>query len=85
MPSLNTQQKPVLYLKRIAIIFAVIWTTIVIIGVGWHFFEGYHNALESASIQAAHSFEKDLLYRRWVAGYGGLYVPVTSQTRMDSS
>lgn len=36
--------------------------------------------LESAYIQAKIAFEKDILYRRWNAGHGGVYVPVTEET-----
>jgi signal transduction histidine kinase/ActR/RegA family two-component response regulator len=36
---------------------------------------------EGARSQARQSFEIDLLYRRWAAMHGGVYVPVTAQTR----
>ncbi|MCK5069763.1 MAG: DUF3365 domain-containing protein [Desulfocapsa sp.] len=72
-------QKSLLHLKRITLISTLTWTAIVALGMGWHIFEGYRNTLESASIQAAHSFEKDLVYRRWAAGHGGVYVPVTDE------
>ncbi len=74
------QQMITLHLNRTAIITAVIWTVVVILGIGWHFFEGYQNAFKSAQIQASHSFEKDLVYRRWAAVHGGVYVPVTATT-----
>lgn len=74
------KQKPLLHLNRITLISAITWTIIVGLGVGWHIFEEYRNTLESASIQAANSFEKDLVYRRWAAGHGGVYVPVTDET-----
>ncbi len=36
--------------------------------------------LEAAKIQARAAFEKDVLYRRWNAGHGGVYAPVTKTT-----
>jgi two-component system NtrC family sensor kinase len=74
------KQKLISHLNRTTVIFAVIWTAIIFLGLGWHAFEGYQHALESAHIQALHSFEKDLVYRRWIASHGGVYVPVTEET-----
>lgn len=53
---------------------------IIILGVAWHLFEIYQNTLELARIQASHSYEKDVVYRRWAAGHGGVYVPPTADT-----
>lgn len=38
------------------------------------------SAIEFARIEANASYNKDILYRRWVAMHGGVYVPVTKQT-----
>lgn len=78
--SQSSQQDTTVQLKRVSIVFSLAWTVIVLMGVGWHLFEGYYNTLETASIQAAQAFEKDLVYRRWAASHGGLYVPVTDKT-----
>ncbi len=69
-----------LNLKRTAFIFAVAWTVAVVLGAGWHFLGLRERVLEGARIQAGHSFEKDLVYRRWVSSHGGVYVPVTEDT-----
>ena len=69
--SQSSQQDTTVQLKRVSIVFSLAWTVIVLMGVGWHLFEGYHNTLESASIQAAQAFEKDLVYRSWAASHGG--------------
>ncbi|GAG33923.1 unnamed protein product, partial [marine sediment metagenome] len=37
--------------------------------------------LEAARIQARTAHAKDVIYRRWNAGYGGVYVPVTKKTQ----
>ncbi|MCK4508049.1 MAG: DUF3365 domain-containing protein, partial [Desulfuromonadales bacterium] len=33
-----------------------------------------------ATVEARASYNKDLVYRRWAAGHGGIYVPVSEQT-----
>lgn len=67
-------------LKRSTIILAAAWTFIIIMGACWHLFEAYRNTQRSAYVEASRSFEKDLVYRRWVAGHGGVYVPATEET-----
>ncbi len=39
------------------------------------------NTLEAARIQARTALMKDIVYRRWNAGHGGVYAPVTEQTQ----
>ena len=67
-------------IKRFGWLFTAVWTGFIVLGLGWHLFEIYKNTLESARIQASHSFEKDLVGRRWVAGHGGVYVQPTRKT-----
>jgi PAS domain S-box-containing protein len=38
-------------------------------------------AVDEALIQAKASFERDFVFRRWNAGHGGVYVPVTKTTQ----
>lgn len=40
----------------------------------------HREMLALAAMEARTSIDKDLLYRRWAAGHGGVYVPVTGQT-----
>ncbi len=40
----------------------------------------HYAMLDLARQNARSSFEKDLVYRRWAAGHGGVYVPVTDET-----
>ncbi len=67
-------------IKRFGWLFTAVWTGVIVLGLGWHLFEIYKNTLESARIQASHSFEKDMVFRRWIAGHGGVYVPPTKET-----
>ena len=46
----------------------------------WNLSQVKKTALEAARIQARTAFEKDVLYRRWNAMHGGVYVPVTPET-----
>jgi PAS domain S-box-containing protein len=66
--------------RRFAVILAVLWTLGVFLGAGISIRQTYRSTLESVRLQASQSFEKDLLYRRWAADHGGVYVPATDQT-----
>ena len=61
-------------------ILAAAWTAAIVLGVAVQLRETYMNTLELVHIQAAASFEKDLVYRRWVAGHGWVYVPPAEET-----
>jgi len=47
----------------------------------WNVIQVKQNTLEAARIQARAAFEKDVIYRRWNAGHGGVYVPVSEETQ----
>ena len=70
-------QKLSLFSKRIFFIVVSTWTVIIVAIVAWEYIDYKGNVVELAYVQANFSFEKDLLYRRWVALHGGVYVPVT--------
>ena len=59
----------------------VVWTVIVAASLVWNVVQINHNTLEAACIQARAAYEKDIIYRRWNAGHGGVYVPVTEMTQ----
>ncbi len=56
------------------------WTVLVIISLFFNFSHQRIIMLDSARIQARALFDMDILYRRWNAKHGGLYVPVTDDT-----
>jgi PAS domain S-box-containing protein len=60
---------------------AITWTIVVAISLVWNIDLIERNTLEAARIQARAFYEKDVLYRRWNAGHGGVYVPVTEEAR----
>jgi PAS domain S-box-containing protein len=46
----------------------------------WNVRHLHQSVQHLARVAAGASFEKDLLYRQWVAQHGGVYVPVTAKT-----
>ena len=58
----------------------VLWTVLVSLTLLWSLLRQKHETLEVAYVQAQSAFEKDVVYRRWAAMHGGVYVPVTEQT-----
>jgi len=59
---------------------SAIWTLVVICSFMWSYSELKANTLEVAKSEARIAFQKDLLYRKWAAKHGGVYVPKTSET-----
>jgi len=57
-----------------------LWTVFVGLVLLWSLFQQKRDTLEALRVQARSAFEKDLVYRRWAAMHGGIYVPVTEQT-----
>ncbi len=67
-------------LKVHILILMGLWTILVGGVLGWTLFRHGTERLESARLEARSAFEKDLVYRRWAAGHGGVYVPATDET-----
>jgi hypothetical protein len=61
-------------------ILLVLWTVLVGSILLWTLLRQKHETEQIARIQARNSFEKDLVYRRWAAEHGGVYVPMTDKT-----
>ena len=57
------------------------WTIIIIASLVCNVMQLKQYILEEARIQAKVAFEKDILYRRWNAGHGGVYVPISKETQ----
>jgi hypothetical protein len=60
---------------------AVGWTIVIITLLVWNIVYTKQDILESARIEARTAYNKDIIYRRWNAGHGGVYVPVTEETQ----
>ena len=50
----------------------------------WNITTEKKGTLEAAKIQAKTAYEKDIIYRRWNAAHGGVYAPVTMETKPNS-
>ena len=77
---MEQRDREITLIRRTGWLCATVWTAVIVLGSGWNFLEDYDNTLEAARIQASGAFEKDLVYRRWAAAHGGVYVPVTEET-----
>ena len=66
--------------KQYALILGTVWTAVIAGMSAWHLMDFREGTIELARIQANDSFEKDLIYRRWAAKHGGVYVPATKET-----
>ena len=67
-------------LKKYLWMLVVIWTTGIIASLGWNIYQLRQSILNFARTSAKISYDKDLIYRRWVSKQGGVYVPVSEMT-----
>lgn len=58
----------------------LIWTAGIIASLGWNIYQLKQSILTVARTSAEISYNKDLIYRRWVSKQGGVYVPVSEMT-----
>ena len=56
------------------------WALLVCASLAWNWHQVDNSVDQLARVEARSSFEKDLVYRRWASGHGGVYVPPTPQT-----
>ncbi len=68
-------------LERFAWMLRIAWTGVVCCSLAWGLCALRAAAYEGARIQARSLFQKDLLYRRWNAGHGGVYAPISETVR----
>lgn len=57
------------------------WTIVIIIILLWSYFQIKEETHRLAYKEAKKSYEKDLIVRMWATMHGGVYVPVTAETR----
>jgi len=81
-----TQSRPMAVLRespwlRYKMLIALGWTLALLASLLWNLRQLDKQVLVIATRQAEVAFETNLLYRRWNAGHGGVYVPVTPQTQ----
>ena len=71
---------PLFLIERYITAVAVIWTIVVAASFTFEIVRVKQETLEEARVQADITFVKDILYRRWNAMHGGVYVPATEET-----
>ena len=59
---------------------AAVWTIGIVCSLTWNITRMKEQSVQLAVVQARASFEKDLVYRRWILHHGGVYVPVSKET-----
>ena len=67
-------------LRRYVLVLGTLWTAVAAVSLGWNLAQAGRNTEEAARIHARASFQKDVLYRRWNAGNGGVYGAVSTHT-----
>lgn len=63
-----------------ALALLLVWTAITAVSLAWNLLEIRRDALTQARTNARTSYSRDLVYRRWAAGHGGVYVPITEDS-----
>lgn len=75
----KTKHKPIrLWAPAIGI--TCVWSLLILTSWIWLTQVIRSGALETARIEARSAFQNDVIYRRWNANHGGVYVPVTNDT-----
>ncbi len=64
-------------IKYYFIIYIVVWTSGVLAALYWDISQLKDSSIMVARISAEISYNKDIIYRRWVANHGGVYVTVS--------
>ncbi|MFH0959596.1 MAG: DUF3365 domain-containing protein, partial [Pseudomonadota bacterium] len=75
IPSLRTKT------NYIFILSSMLWTALVIGLFVFSYNEHYKNAILMAKSATVDSFQKDLVYRKWAALHGGVYVPISEHAQ----
>jgi PAS domain S-box-containing protein len=67
-------------LKFYSWVLVFLWTGCIVASLLWNLYEEREKILNIARNSAQITFENDVLYRRWAAMQGGVYVPVSKHT-----
>ncbi len=80
MSNENNTQGMGAHIWKYFILLTIVWTLVVVVSLAWNWFSEWEGANESASVHARSEFAKDVLFRRWNAEHGGVYVPISEKT-----
>jgi PAS domain S-box-containing protein len=78
---MNLVAVPFLRIRSYTVLVAVGWTLLILVLFGVDLIQQRKTVLDIARAEAFASIDKDLVYRRWNASHGGVYVPVTETTQ----
>lgn len=67
-------------LKNLIYYIMLLWTLLILFSFYFHYNNVEDAVLQNALTEVRSSYNKDLVYRRWAAKHGGVYVPVTEAT-----
>jgi diguanylate cyclase (GGDEF)-like protein len=67
--------------KLIAAVFIFLWTALLAVSLLQNLVQHRQTMMTVARDTARTAFEKDLLYRKWNSGHGGVYAPITDTTQ----
>ena len=67
-------------LDNVFLVLVVFWSAAIVGFASWNYWRSHAATVGVARTFADESFRKDLIFRRWGAGHGGVYVPVTAET-----
>ncbi|TRO80494.1 PAS domain S-box protein [Trichloromonas acetexigens] len=59
------------------VLIVVCWSLLICLLAGWDYYQARQSALNNARTAARHSYAKDLTFRKWATGHGGIYAPVS--------
>lgn len=68
------------FLKHYGTALIILGTVIILASLFWNIAETWETAKEYARIEAVSSYNKDLVYRRWIINNGGVYAFVSKNT-----
>ena len=80
MKRLKRPESSPVRIKPYTLILALMWSAVITASLTWNVYQTRQGTLDVARVQVRASFMKDVIYRRWNAGHGGVYVPVTEKT-----
>jgi diguanylate cyclase (GGDEF)-like protein len=67
-------------IKKYLLTLVMIWTVGIVASLGWNIYQLNQSILSVARTSTEISYNKDILYRKWVSKQGGVYVPVSEMT-----
>ena len=67
-------------IDRLFLLIAAFWTIVIMAVFTLNYRDAYSSAVAIAKAGLVESYNKDVVYRRWAANHGGVYVPITSDS-----